>query len=111
MCEEPLSKDVVNLICREIDRGYCPFLPAEFRACIFESPVYKFRACVVGSTKSGDENTDVLPLARRSQKIRKRSCGHISDSAVAHLLCIQVVKVWRHLVEEDQDRFDSLEEL
>ena len=69
------------------------------------------RAGVVGRREVGDDDADVLLLARRREQVGEGAGGDVGDRAVAHLLRVEVVEVRRHLVEQDEDGLVALEEL
>ena len=109
--EETLAQDVVDLVGGEIDRRDVALLAAELGARIVERAIDEPGAGVVGRREVGDDDADVLLLARRRQQIGEGAGGDVGDRAVAHLLGVEVVEVGRHLVEQDEDRLVALEQL
>ena len=109
--EQPLAQDVVNLVGGKIDRRDVAFLAAEFCACVFQRPVDQLGTRVVGRREVGNDDADVLLLARRREQIGKGPRGDVGDGAVADLLRVEVVEVRRHLIEQNENRLIAIEEL
>ncbi len=109
--EEPLAEDVINFIGGEVDGGDVALLPAEFLTGVLEGAIDEPDAGVVGGREVGDHDADVGLLAGRGEEVGERARGDIGDGPVADLLGIEVVKIRRHFIEQDEDGLVTFEEL
>ena len=109
--EEVLAQNVVNFVGGEVDRRDAALLAAELGAGIVERAVDEGASGVVGGGQIRDDDADIALLAGGGEEVREGAGRDVGDGAVAHGLGVEIVEVRRHLVEEDQDRALTVEQL
>src|SRR5262249_9504650 len=109
--EQALAEDVVDLVRGEIHRRDAAFLPAQLGARVFEGTVNQPGAGVIGGSKVRDHNADVALLAGSRDEVGKGTGGDVGNRAIPHFLCVEVVEIRGHLIEQNEDGLTAVKKL
>src|SRR5262249_39839001 len=109
--EQALAEDVVDLVRSKIHRRDVTLLPTQLGARVFERTVDQPGTGIVGGGEIGNDDADVTLLAGGRDKVGKGADSDVRDSAVPYLLCVEVVEIRGHLVEQNEDGRAAVKEI